>query len=234
MTEPVAMLFDLDGTLIHSSADLAHAVNVMRAAYGLPEVDLEAVESWIGHGVEPLIHRSLTGDHDGRVDEARLREALAVFRPAYLATGFARTELARGAVRAIEALDSAGHPCAVVTNKPTAPTLAILEKFGLSDRFRAVVCGDTLPVRKPDPAPLIHALELCGTNLGWMVGDSDADAAASDAAGLPFIAIRGGYGRDADPAGFPRTPALLLDSPAELIDEGNRPLEMLRHPPALS
>ena len=232
MTERVAMLFDLDGTLIHSSGDLTDAINRMLEQLGLPSARRSEVESWIGHGVEPLIHRSITKEHDGRVEDDLLQRGLALFRPAYLATDFARTVLAEGMVAVVEALRSAGYPCALVTNKPTAPTLRILDKFELGGLFQTVICGDTLSRMKPDPDQLIRALELCGTNRGWMVGDSDADSAASLAAGLPFIAVRGGYGRDADPADFPSSPILTLDSLLDLLDENNCPIELLRSPPA--
>lgn len=234
MTDPIAMLFDLDGTLIHSSADIATAVNRMLEALELPPADLAEVESWIGHGVEPLIHRSITRDHDGKVDDDLLEHALKIFRPAYLSTDFEKTQLAVGAERVLEALHSAGFPCAIVTNKPQVPTLGILDKFDLTERFQTVICGDTLPTCKPDPAPLEHALAACGAVRGWMIGDSDADSAASGAAGLPFIGIHGGYGRDTDPGKFPCSPVLMLESLLELLDENERPLEMLSRPPALS
>ena len=234
MTDSIAMLFDLDGTLIHSSADIATAVNRMLEALDRPRVDLEEVESWIGHGVEPLIHRSITRDHHGAVDDDLLERALQIFRPAYLATDFENTRLAVGAECVLDALRAAGFPCAIVTNKPGIPTNRILEKFDLADRFQTVICGDSLPSRKPDPAPLEHALAVCGASSGWMIGDSDADSAASGAAGLPFIGIHGGYGQDTDAGKFPCSPILMLESLMELLDENQRPLEMLSHPPALS
>lgn len=234
MTDSIAMLFDLDGTLIHSSGDIAAAINRMLEELGFPSAKLDEVESWIGHGLDPLIHRSITRDHDGQVDEDLLLRALDIFRPAYLATNFENTVLAKGAKRVLDALSAADFSCAIVTNKPQTPTIAILEKFDLMDRFQTVICGDSLAVRKPDPAPLQHALLACGATTGWMIGDSDVDSAASGAAGLPFIGIYGGYGRDNDPADFPCTPKLMLESLTELLDENECPLEMLSHPPALS
>lgn len=234
MTDPIAMLFDLDGTLIHSSGDIAAAINEMLSTLGFQSASLEEVESWIGHGLDPLIHRSITRDHDGQVDEELLGRALDIFRPAYLATNFENTVLADGARRVLDVFCATGFPCAIVTNKPRTPTIGILEKFNLMDRFQTVMCGDTLDVRKPDPAPLRHALDACGSTKGWMIGDSDVDSAASAAAGLPFIGIHGGYGRDNDPAEFPCAPELMLESLSELLDENECPLEMLCHPPGLS
>jgi phosphoglycolate phosphatase len=230
MSEQIAMLFDLDGTLVHSSPDLAKAANRMLTRLGLPGASESKVESWIGHGVTQLVHRCLTGEHDGRADEHLVEHALEIFRSEYLGTGFDGTRLLDGGIEVLDALIASGFPCALVTNKPLVPTLAVLEKFDLMSRFESVVCGNTLRVSKPAAAPLHHALGVCETSRGWMVGDSETDSAASAAAGLPFIALRGGYGREADPDAFPLRPALLLDALGDLLDENGLPIEMLSRP----
>lgn len=234
MTPRIALLFDLDGTLIHSSADLAVAANRMLSSLDLPEVRLQQVEQWIGHGVERLVHRCITGSEDGEAEEELARHGLEIFRAEYLRTEFERTRLADGAIEVLDSLRNAGYPCALVTNKTKIPTLAILEKFHLAHRFESVVCGDTLDTCKPDAAPLKHALLGCGTDSGWMVGDSGTDATASGAAGLPFIAIRGGYGPDGDPESFSIRPALVLESLRGLLDLGGAPREILARPSAFS
>ena len=234
MTTSVAMLFDLDGTLIHSAEDIAMAANRMLVKVGRPEVRLEQVEQWIGHGVERLVHRCLTGLQDGEADAAAAKAAIEVFRGEYLQTGFTRTRIADGAFEVLDALANAGFPCAIVTNKPHIPTWAILEKYQFTDRFEAVVCGDTLELSKPSAAPLEHALLACAADSGWMVGDSETDAAASGAAGLPFIAIRGGYGQESNPEHFSTRPALVIESLRDLLDPGGSPLEMLARPSAFS
>lgn len=94
---------------------------------------------------------------------------------------------------ALEALDAAGHPLALCTNKPLRPTHAALESTGLRRFFRAVVGGDTLPVRKPDPAPLLTAWRALGTTRAIYVGDSGVDAQTAEAAALPFVLFTEGY-----------------------------------------
>ena len=232
--ESVAILFDLDGTLVHSSPDLAVAANRMLSRLDLPLVQEEAVESWIGDGVRQLVHRCITGKHDGRAEADLVDTALEIFRSEYLDTGFRKTRLLEGSLKVLDALAAEGFPCALVTNKPLVPTLGVLEKFDLTRRFESIVCGNTLRVAKPAPDPLFHALRTCRTRTGWMVGDSTTDSAASLAAGLPFIAVRGGYGPESDPDRFPHRPTLLLERLEELLDSHGRPIEMLAHPPALS
>lgn len=232
MNTPVAVLFDLDGTLIDSSGDLAVAANVMLEAIGRPAVTRTQVEGWIGHGLEPLIHRCLTQDMHKRVDAPVLKQATEVFRSAYLETGFQQTECLQDTRKLLEALMANGYVLGLVTNKDTAPTQAVLSHLQLGAFFQAVVCGDTLPVKKPDPAPILHALTLCEASFGWMVGDSETDAAASAAAGIGFIGIRGGYGVGPAPEQFSGPPIRVIESFRELLDEEGNPVEMLSHPKA--
>ena len=234
MSVNVAVLFDLDGTLIDSSRDLTAAANVMLATVEHPAVTLQQVESWIGHGLEPLVHRCLTGSMDGRAEEGIFKKAIEVFRAAYLDGGFQETRCHEGAIQLLNALNNEGFVSGLVTNKDTKPTQAVLRHLGLGNMFEAVVCGDTLPRKKPDAAPILHALQLCKTTSGWMIGDSQTDAAASAAAGIGFIGIRGGYGCGEPPETFPGPPVLLIQSLLELLDVDGRPIEMLGRPEAFS
>lgn len=234
MTAPVAILFDLDGTLIDSSSDLTAAANAMLETVGRPAVTLEQVESWIGHGLEPLVHRCLTGSMDDRATDGLFNEAIQVFRTAYLDTGFRQTRCTEGAIQLLEALRPAGFVSGIVTNKDSKPTHAVLHHLGLTRMFETIVCGDTLPVKKPDSKPIRYALELCGTLSGWMIGDSDTDATASAAAGIGFIGIRGGYGHRGSSEGFSSPPALTIESLLELLDAEGSPIEMLGQPDAFS
>lgn len=230
MTSSIAILLDLDGTLIDSSTDLTVAANVMLESVSRPGVTLEQVESWIGNGVEFLVQRCLTGSMDGRATEELFKRASGIFRTAYLDTGFRQTRCLEGAVELLMALSKDGHALAIVTNKNSEPTHAVLEKLGITENFDAIVCGDTLPLKKPDPAPIQHALQLCGTPSGWMIGDSQVDAAASAAAGIGFIAIIGGYGNEKSPETFPGPPALIVESLLELLDSERRPIDLFGRP----
>lgn len=229
-----AILFDLDGTLIDSSPDLATAANRMLESLGRPRVSLEQVESWIGHGVTQLVRRCLTRSFDGSVDPEVAKDALGLFRTAYLETDFKDTRVLPGARDLLAALSSKGFPIGLVTNKDRIPTAAVLKAIELEGAFDVVVCGDSLPVRKPDPQPLCHALECLEASCGWMIGDSETDARSSHLAGLPFIMIEGGYGITVDAAKLPGPPALVVQTPGGLLDSGGQPLEMLGRPRAFS
>ena len=229
-----AILFDLDGTLIDSSVDLTTAANRMLDQLDRPSVTLEQVEGWIGHGVVQLVRRCLTRSFDGAVEPELANTALELFRRAYLETMFADTQVLPGARELLAALRSEGYPIGLVTNKDQAPTAAVLKSLDLEAALDVVICGDTLPVRKPDPRPLHHALESLGATQGWMVGDSETDARSSLLARLPFIMIEGGYGVASDGHQFPGPPALVVDSLSMLLDSGGRPLEMLGRPQAFS
>jgi phosphoglycolate phosphatase len=229
-----AILFDLDGTLIDSSVDLTTAANRMLDQLDHPLVTLEQVESWIGHGVVQLVRRCLTRSFDSTVEPELAHIALGLFRQAYLETMFADTQVLPGARELLAALRSDGYPIGLVTNKDEAPTAAVLRSLDLEAALDVVICGDTLPVRKPDPRPLHHALESLGATQGWMVGDSETDARSSLLARLPFIMVEGGYGVASDGHQLPGPPALVLDSLSMLLDSGGRPLEMLGRPRAFS
>ena len=99
----------------------------------------------------------------------------------------------RGVPAALDALAAAGHALGVCTNKPTEPARAVLAHVGLLDRFGVVVGGDSLPVTKPDPAPLFAALDALPPGPSVYVGDSEVDAATAQAAGVPFLLFTEGY-----------------------------------------
>ena len=106
-----AILFDLDGTLIDSSADLAAAANRMLDHLGRPSVTLEQVEGWIGHGVVQLVQRCLTRSFDGTVEPDLADTALKHFRQAYLETRFTDTRVLPGARELLAALSANGSRC---------------------------------------------------------------------------------------------------------------------------
>ena len=230
----IAILFDLDGTLIDSSADLACAANGMLSRLNLPSVTDGEVEGWIGHGVTQLVHRCLTRSFDQAAEPVLAETGLAFFREAYLETGFTSTRLLPGARELLQALRLAGYRIGLVTNKDHIPTAAVLKALQLDQAFDLVVCGDTLEVRKPDPAPLRHALASLGASRGWMVGDSETDARSSLAAGLPFMVVKGGYGLPIERHQLSGPPALILESLSELLDDQGNPDEILGRPEAFS
>lgn len=193
---PRAVVFDLDGTLIDSAPDLARALNLVLAERDRPQVTLQQVHGFIGDGVAKLVERGLnaTGGADG---ETRKRAVLR-FLEIYEAAPAMLTRPYDGVVETLALLREEGRLLAVCTNKPGIATAGVLSALGLDGFFGAVVGGDTLPVRKPDPAPLRFALEQLGAapSDALMIGDNEHDAATAAAAGLPCLLVSYGYARE--------------------------------------
>lgn len=196
---PGVALFDLDGTLVDSAPDLAAAVDQMLAHLGRSPAGLEKVRDWVGNGAGILVRRALAGKTDWEPasprDEALHKDALAIFYHAYGQLNGQHAAVFDGVLECLNHLKTKGCRMAVVTNKPDQFVAPLLKQTGLADYFELFVGGDTLPVKKPDPAPLLHAMEKLGGTRGTtvMVGDSSADVSAAIAAGIPCVAVRYGY-----------------------------------------
>jgi len=188
-----AVMFDLDGTLIDTAEDLAEAANAMLAEMHRPRLTLDEVRLRLGGGIPNLVRRCL-GDGP-EVSDAQVDEGIDSFRRHYAVTNGVHSNIYPGIVDALDALTARGLRLACVTNKATAFTEALLAKKELAGYFQAVVCGDTLPVKKPDPAMLWHACWLLGVlpAQALMIGDSANDALAARAAGVPVLLLPYGY-----------------------------------------
>ncbi len=185
-----SIVFDLDGTLIHSSPDLQAAANKVLADYSLAPLDMATIESFIGNGVPKLVERCL------RVYEKPLTdEAINKMRDYYDADPFTLTEPYEGVVACLDALKAAGLKLAVCTNKPVAPALTILDGLNLTKYFDVVVGGDTYATHKPDPEPLLGCMEKMGADMAntIYVGDSETDALTAKNADMTFALFSGGY-----------------------------------------
>ena len=190
-----AVLIDLDGTLLDTIDDLASAANAMRVEFGLAALPIERIRDFIGKGAEVLVERSLTDSFDGTIEPDRLSGAVKVFRNHYAVINGLHARCYPGVREGLAALRAQGLRLACVTNKPVGFTLPLLERVGLLDSFGVVVGGDSLPQRKPDPHPLLHA---CGALQvapyeAVMIGDSINDALAAKAAGMPVFIVPYGY-----------------------------------------
>jgi len=186
------VVFDLDGTLVDSAPDL-HAASVrMLADFNKPPLTLENVISFIGNGVPTLVRRCLNAAVAEDVD---YDAALAAFRRHYLDAPTALSCPYHGVIEMLDGLANEGFKLAVCTNKSESMTTEVLHGLGLSEFFQAVVGGDTLPVRKPDPEPLRLAFKLIEEQCdgGLYVGDSEVDAETAEAAGAAFALFSGGY-----------------------------------------
>jgi phosphoglycolate phosphatase len=225
--------FDLDGTLIDSVPDLAAAVDACLVEFGLPPAGEARVRDWVGNGSHTLMERALTFGLGEAPGEAALARAHEAFLAHYGRDPASHTRLYPGVRECLDALRGRGLPLALVTNKPYAFIAPILQQFALHDHFALCLGGDSLPQKKPDPAPLWHvaahfrvAPEAC-----LMVGDSRHDIAAGKAAGFRTLAVPYGYNhgepvRDSRPDG-------VVESLAELVKPSaahpHRPLSPSRN-----
>lgn len=180
------VLFDLDGTLVDTAPDIADAVNAALADFGLPRVGERWVRDRIGHGTRQLIKQAASGDPD---------PILEAFHRHYAAHCGRRGRLYPEAAATLNTLRNAGIRLALITNKEAEFARFVLEVHGLDSLFDLRVCGDTLPVKKPDGAVVQHCLDLLRVPAAraLVVGDSDTDVRAARNAGVAVWAVGYGY-----------------------------------------
>ena len=190
---PCPIVFDLDGTLIDSAPDIHAAANAVLRQQGLRQLSLDQIRSFIGGGVDVLWHKIIRAIGS---DPARQRDLVAAFMVRYH-DATALTRLFPGVLDALGVLADRGHPLGICTNKPMGPTRAVLDHFGIAGLFGHVTGGDSLPEKKPDPAPLRAAFAGLGADprapQGIYVGDSEFDAACAAAVPVPLLIFAGGY-----------------------------------------
>ena len=195
-----AVTIDLDGTLVDSVPDLAVAANLMLRELGQAELSPSLIRTFVGKGVPRLVERALAGALDGSIEKGALAAALPVFERFYAEVNGRHTTIFAGVTEGLDALRAADLPLACVTNKAARFTAPLLERLGIARYFAHVIAGDTLPRKKPDPAPLLYACRQFGIAPAemLMIGDSMNDAEAARAAGCPVFCVPYGYneGRD--------------------------------------
>lgn len=189
-----AVIFDLDGTLIDSSEDLAGAVNHVRASLGMPALSLQLVRAYIGDGVQVLLTRALS-------DVNLVPRGMETFKAYYAVHLLDRTRLYAGVPEALAALE--GIPLAVVTNKTEAFSRTILERLGILGCFKAIIGSDSGHGRKPNAAPFRAAMVEIGGDLiepanVLVVGDGRNDVLGARAAGMASCGVGWGIGDAAD------------------------------------
>jgi phosphoglycolate phosphatase len=211
-----AALFDLDGTLLDTVIDISRAANRMLETLGRPAVSTEDVGRYIGKGIPVLVHRVLTDDLNGKAEAALFERALALFETFYAEESGRAAVLYPNAIEGLRRLQQADIRLACVTNKASRYTHDLLEQAGLAAFFPVIVSGDTLPVKKPDPRPVLHACTQLGVAPAEavMIGDSANDVQAGRSAGLYVIAVPYGYneGRPADDLGADRIVADIVEA----------------------
>ena len=193
-----AVMIDLDGTLLDTAKDLSTAANLTLSELGHRALDPEIVKSFIGKGVANLLRQSLIAS-TGNEPEA-FEQAMEIFERHYETVLSDESRPYPGVVEGLEAMKSAGYNLACITNKVERFTVPLLRDTGLYDYFEIVLSGDSLPRKKPDPLPLLHACNHFGMAPSEMllIGDSVNDVQAARAAGCTVFCVPYGYneGRD--------------------------------------
>jgi len=190
------VIFDLDGTLVDSAADIAEALNRTLEDWQLPHVPEATVLTWIGDGVRRLVEQAFTAARS----DIDLDRVMPGFMRHYEACLLRSPRLYDGVVPALEALRARNVTLAICTNKPLAMVAPLLAHLGVQDFFARVLGGDSLPERKPSGVPLRHIAAAFGVapTAALMVGDSITDYRAAVDAGMPVALVRYGYPRGLD------------------------------------
>ncbi len=213
-----AVLFDLDGTLVETAPDLTAALNHTLVHVGLPPVALDEVRHMIGDGARALLAKGIQAA--GRAaDEKTLAEWFDILLEHYSHHVADASHPFPDVDAQLQALRAGGARLGVCTNKPIALTEKLLAELDLARHFDVLMGGDSLPVRKPDPAHLLESLKRIDVapTRAVMVGDSGNDVQAARNAGLPVIVVSFGYtatppgelGADMVIDGFDELPAAL-------------------------
>ncbi|OGW58011.1 MAG: hypothetical protein A2Y48_01225 [Nitrospirae bacterium RIFCSPLOW2_12_42_9] len=195
------IIFDLDGTLIDSSDDIAWAANMTLVYMGYNEMDLDAIKEGIGWGVKTLLQKLMPQEGPERIDDARVK-----FLEYYWDHLTVNTILYPGVRETIDYFKDHDKKMAIVTNKPIKFTEKILNELALKDFFLMVLGGDSLMNRKPDPEPVEKVISTLGVTKGKtvFVGDSKIDGETGKRAGIFTIGVEYGFrGRkELEEAGF--------------------------------
>jgi phosphoglycolate phosphatase len=191
---PAAVVWDLDGTLVDSAADLATALNALLVEQGQQTHAVDKVRPMIGHGVAKLVERGFRAA-GASLDAAAIERLLPRFMTLYTACATDQTHLINDARDVLEHFYHAGVPQGLCTNKPKGVTHQILRALDIAGFFGSVIGGDSTAARKPDPLPLQTCLQQLGAPpaRGLMIGDSGADVGAARAAGVPVVLVPDGY-----------------------------------------
>ncbi|HUS06166.1 MAG TPA: HAD-IA family hydrolase [Bryobacteraceae bacterium] len=212
------LIFDLDGTLIDSKLDLAHAVNATRASLGMEGLPLEVIAAYVGNGAPVLVRRAV----GPAASEATVAQALEFFLAYYAEHMLDYTTVYPGVRDTLNCLMEEGRQMAVLTNKPVRMSKAIIQGLGLNHHFFQVYGGNSFEEKKPSPIGIAALLEEagCGLQDALMIGDSAVDVKTARNAGVRSCGVTYGF--------QPETlvdcsPDFLIEKIEELVDLVNTP-----------
>lgn len=190
-----AVLIDLDGTLVDSLPDIAHAVNAMLGDLGRPTLPVERIATYVGKGVDELVHRTLTDTMDEHASADVFARGKQSFYRHYGEVNGNESRVFAGVREALEDLRIKNMMLACVTNKPRQFTRQLLDRVELQAAFSAIVSGDDTEQKKPHAEPMLHACRLLGvsTSDAIVIGDSENDVLSARAAGCRVIVVETGY-----------------------------------------
>lgn len=187
------VIFDLDGTLVHTIEDIAGAANVLFSRHGLPEHDIEYYLKWIGNGAVKFIERA----HGKAVSEEQLRAYVSEFKEIYAGNLHDRSKVYEGIPEVLNELVDKGIKISVLSNKPHLLTQEVCSFYLSSWPFDPVLGQREEVARKPDPAAafeIAEHMDIAPENI-LFVGDSDNDILTAQAAGMHPLGVSWGYGR---------------------------------------
>jgi phosphoglycolate phosphatase len=207
------LIFDLDGTLIDSKLDLAHAVNATRTHMKMSPLEHERVYSYVGNGAPVLIRRAL-GE---QATELQVQEALEFFLEYYREHPLDYTVLYPGVRESLDRFREGGKRMAVLTNKPVRISTMIVDGLGVGGHFFKVYGGNSFDFKKPHPIGVATLIREAGVTAGrtLMIGDSSVDIQTARNAGIRSCGVTYGFQPEtlADPA-----PDRLVDRMQDLAD----------------
>ena len=189
-----ALIFDLDGTLVDTAPDLHAATNHVLGLIDRHPITMAELRAFVGHGAMNLIERGVAATGDA-VDQPTLKKLHKLFLEYYGDNIADHSVVFDGVLSVLDKAQLRGLKMGVCTNKVERLSLKLLTELNMMQRFGSLIGGDTLPVMKPDPSPLIEAAMRLGVNPKriLMLGDSETDIRTAQNAGVPVIAVSFGY-----------------------------------------
>ncbi|WP_053991098.1 phosphoglycolate phosphatase [Mangrovimonas sp. TPBH4] len=211
------IIFDFDGTLINSIPDLTLAINKMLSHYNLEPLTVKQVTPFVGNGAKPLVRRSLElALENQELSNGLLEEAFEIYVEAYRENNCVDTFMYPGVLETLQYLYNKGYKMVICTNKPFHFIAPILDALEIKQYFKSWIGEDSLPLKKPNAAPLLHLTDSLHTSIekSIMVGDSKNDILAAQNAGMENIGLTYGYNYNENISDY--KPTLVVEQFTEL------------------